>query len=49
MTRGTGISKDALRTFIVGLAIPDEDKRRLLALTPSTYIGDAARLAARIE
>ena len=48
LTRGTGISQDALRTFIMGLAIPDEDKQRLLALTPATYIGDAARLAARI-
>ena len=49
LTRGTAISKDTLRTFINGLAIPDEDKQRLLLLTPSTYIGDAARLAARIE
>ncbi len=48
LTRGTGISQDALRTFIMGLALPDEDKQRLLGLTPSTYIGDAARLAARI-
>ncbi len=48
LTRGTGISKHALRTFIVGLAIPEDEKQRLLALTPSTYIGDAARLAARI-
>ena len=49
LTRGTGISKDVLHAFIAGLAIPEMERERLLALTPSTYIGDAARLAASIE
>ncbi|MGI9024188.1 MAG: lyase family protein, partial [Burkholderiaceae bacterium] len=49
LTRGTGITREALQHFITGLAIPDQEKQRLLALTPATYIGDAARLAARIE
>ena len=49
LTRGTGISKEAIASFIAGLAIPEADKRRLLELTPSRYVGDAARLAARIE
>ena len=48
LTRGTGISRDSLRAFIGTLAIPEPDKARLLAMTPATYIGDAARLAARI-
>ena len=49
LTRGTGITQPALHAFIAGLAIPEEEKLRLLALTPATYTGDAALLAARIE
>ncbi len=45
LTRGKGISKDALREFISGLAIPQEDKDRLLAMTPGSYIGIADKLA----
>ena len=49
LTRGTGISKDALHEFVRGLAIPAAEKDRLLAMTPAAYIGDAALLAARIS
>jgi adenylosuccinate lyase len=45
LTRGKGISKDALREFINNLAIPAEAKAQLLAMTPSNYIGHAAKLA----
>jgi adenylosuccinate lyase len=49
LTRGRdGITREALQTFIKGLAIPDAEKKRLLALTPATYIGKAAELAKRI-
>ncbi|MCM0043254.1 MAG: adenylosuccinate lyase [Burkholderiaceae bacterium] len=48
LTRGKGISKEALREFIDGLAIPQDAKDRLLAMTPATYVGLAARLAADI-
>ncbi len=48
LTRGKGISKEALREFINGLAIPQEAKDRLLAMTPASYVGLAARLAADI-
>ena len=48
LTRGKEITREALQTFIRGLAIPEADKQRLLALTPSTYIGKAAELARRI-
>jgi len=49
LTRGrTGISATALREFIGGLALPDNAKARLLALTPATYVGLAAELAKRI-
>ncbi|MGO4378921.1 adenylosuccinate lyase [Pseudoduganella sp. RAF19] len=48
LTRGKGISKDALREFINGLAIPQEAKDGLLAMTPSNYVGIAAQLAKAI-
>ena len=48
LTRGrNGITRDTVRAFIQGLAIPDADKERLLALTPAGYIGKAAELARR--
>jgi len=49
LTRGKdGITRNALHAFIMGLAIPEADKQRLLALTPATYIGKATELARRI-
>jgi adenylosuccinate lyase len=45
LTRGKGITRETLQTFIAGLALPDADKQRLLALTPATYIGMADKLA----
>ncbi|GAA4013538.1 adenylosuccinate lyase [Actimicrobium antarcticum] len=48
LTRGKGISKDALREFIIGLAIPQEAKELLLAMTPSNYIGIAEKLAREV-
>ncbi len=49
LTRGReGITRDTVQAFIKGLAIPDAEKKRLLALTPATYIGKAAELAKRI-
>ena len=48
LTRGrNGVNRDTVRAFIEGLAIPDADKERLLALTPAGYIGKAAELARR--
>jgi adenylosuccinate lyase len=48
LTRGRGIERDALRAFIAGLALPEADRERLLALTPATYTGLAADLAKRV-
>jgi adenylosuccinate lyase len=48
LTRGKGISKDALREFILTLAVPQDAKDLLLAMTPANYIGIAAKLAAEI-
>jgi adenylosuccinate lyase len=46
LTRGKdGITRDSLHAFIRTLAIPEAEKKRLLELTPATYIGKAAELA----
>ncbi len=49
LTRGQGISQDSLLEFIKKLDIPEDAKKRLLALTPSTYVGLAAHLARKIN
>ena len=49
LTRGQeGITKESLARFILDLAIPDEAKQRLLAMTPASYTGKGADLARRI-
>jgi adenylosuccinate lyase len=48
LTRGRGISAEALADFVERLPIPDEAKARLRALTPASYIGKAAELARRV-
>jgi len=44
LTRGQGITREALTEFIATLDIPAADKERLAALTPETYVGLATRL-----
>ena len=48
LTRGKAIEPAALREFIVALAIPEAAKQKLLAMTPSNYIGLATELARKI-
>ncbi len=48
LTRGKCISKQALREFVEGLAIPQEAKDLLLAMTPANYTGIAVKLAKAI-
>jgi adenylosuccinate lyase len=48
ITRGKAITAETLRAFIATLQIPPEDKARLLAMTPGSYTGKAAELAARV-
>jgi len=49
LTRGkSGMTRESLRTFIAALALPDDAKQQLLALTPATYIGLAESLAKRV-
>lgn len=45
LTRGRAVSIEDLRSFVKGLIIPEETKMELLALTPSTYLGYASKLA----
>ena len=45
LTRGRPVSKDILREFISSLEIPRDEKERLLALTPQTYLGLAEQQA----
>jgi adenylosuccinate lyase len=44
LTRGTRITAEILQKFIKSLDIPDDDKTRLLELTPAGYIGYAEQL-----
>ena len=48
LTRGKGISPEALQAFIDGLEIPAEAKAALRQMTPAGYIGNAATQAKRI-
>ncbi len=48
LTRGQGITRDALRRFVAGLDLPQEAKARLLALTPAGYTGLAHNLASDV-
>jgi adenylosuccinate lyase len=48
LTRGQAVSKELLSEFIASLDIPDDEKKRLLELTPAAYIGLAAKLATEI-
>ncbi|GGJ84330.1 adenylosuccinate lyase [Pseudomonas matsuisoli] len=48
LTRGKGISPDALKTFIDSLDMPADAKAELHRLTPASYIGNAADQAKRI-
>ena len=48
LTRGKGITKEALREFIGTLAVPQEAKDLMLQMTPANYTGLAAELAKAI-
>ena len=48
LTRGQGITKEGMRKFLKGLDLPEDDKTRLLELTPSTYTGIAESLVRHI-
>lgn len=49
LTRGQGITRERLKDFIEALDIPPADRERLLAMTPASYIGNAAEMARAIQ
>jgi adenylosuccinate lyase len=46
-THGRPVDERAMREFIASVALPAEEKERLMRLTPGTYVGLAAHLALR--
>jgi adenylosuccinate lyase len=48
LTRGKAITRESIREFILALEVPPAERERLLALTPASYTGLAATLAARV-
>lgn len=49
LTRGKAVTKESIREFIEGFDLPEEAKSYLLNLSPSSYIGDAAKLTKSID
>jgi len=49
LTRGKGINQADLQTFIRDLKIPDDAKKLLLEMTPSSYLGKAVELTERLK
>jgi adenylosuccinate lyase len=47
LTRGRPIDRETLLRFVDGLPLPEEEKRRLRALTPASYVGNAPSQARR--
>ena len=45
LTRGRRVTAEIMRDFVEALPLPADDKARLLALTPATYVGLAEKLA----
>ena len=49
LTRGKTITQEDIRSFVESLELPEDDKARLLALTPETYIGITIELLHNIK
>ena len=47
-TRGKPMTRESIQGFIADLALPEDEKKRLLAMTPASYTGLAAELATRL-
>ena len=47
-TRGQPMTRELMQGFIAGLALPQAEKERLLAMTPASYVGAAEALARRV-
>lgn len=49
LTRGKAVDRELLHEFIGTLDIPEEEKSRLLQMTPANYLGLAASLARSLD
>jgi adenylosuccinate lyase len=49
LTRGQAMTQEKLQEFIQSLTLPEADKKELIRLTPSTYIGLAQKLTEQID
>ena len=47
LTRGRRVTAEIMQEFVEALPLPKADKERLLKMTPSSYVGIAAKLAKR--
>jgi len=48
LTRGESINKTTLHQFIDTLALPEDEKLNLKALSPESYLGCASSLAKKV-
>ncbi|HET8869387.1 MAG TPA: adenylosuccinate lyase [Aquabacterium sp.] len=48
LTRGKAITRESIQAFIQTLELPEDEKARLMVMTPGNYIGKAVELAKRI-
>ena len=49
LTRGAEVTPESIKTFLKNLDLPENDKKRLEALSPENYIGYAEYLAKDIK
>ncbi len=49
LTRGKRVDAAGMQAFINGLALPDDEKTRLKAMTPANYIGEAITLVDKLK
>nr|VFK11264.1 MAG: Adenylosuccinate lyase [Candidatus Kentron sp. LPFa]VFK26297.1 MAG: Adenylosuccinate lyase [Candidatus Kentron sp. LPFa] len=49
LTRGRTVDRVSMHEFIQGLELPEAERKRLLGMMPSTYLGRAAQLATDIN
>ena len=49
LTRGQDMSQEVIQAFVETLDVPEEARKKLLALTPADYIGNAVAQAQDIE
>ena len=49
LTRGQAITREIMEDLIRNLDLPDDDRLRLLSLTPSDYVGLASKLVRHLD